>query len=139
MPRPPQTEIRMRLVIDTPVAGVAHSLQDKSSAPKDSKTSAAGESLTFDFPIRIAPGSKFYGEQVRAEGPERRFVYIAIGRQAGGHDMRWSRRMKIDIHEISQALLDAALAGKVLEGTVIGTASDGTPACATQRASWRVV
>jgi hypothetical protein len=137
MARPPQIEIRMRLVVAAPVPGVAHSLQDQKSRPVDPKTSISGEPLTFDFPIRLAPGPKFFGEQVRREGAERRFVYIAIGQQAGGHSP-WSRRMKIDIHDIPSALLDKALAGSRLVGTVHGTASDGTPACATVRAeSWQ--
>jgi hypothetical protein len=133
MARPPQSEIRMRLVVQGPVAGVRHSLQDKKSKPVDPKASAAGEALVFDFPIRIADGPKFYGEQVRSEGPERRFVYIAIGKQAGELGSPWSRRMKIDIHDIPQALLDGAMAGKRLVGTVHGTGKDGSPACATVR------
>ena len=134
-----QAEIRMRLVVETPVPGVAHSLQDKKNRPVDPKTSQGGESLTFDFPVRIAPGPKFYGEQVRSEGPERRFVYIAVGRPAGGHDPLWSRRMKIDIHDVPQALLDGAAAGKRLVGTLNGTGADGTPACATVRVkAWRL-
>ncbi len=139
MARPPQTEIRLRLVIESPVPGVAHSLQDKKGAPVDAKVSRAGESLTFDCPIRIGPGPKFYGEQVRSEGPVRRFVYVAVGRQAGAHDFRWSRRMKIDIHNIPRALLDGAAAGRCLVGTVHGTAADGSPACATVGVeSWRL-
>jgi hypothetical protein len=126
-----QTEIRMRLLIEAPVAGVAHSLQDKKNSPVDPRISAKGESLRFDFPVRIAAGPKFYGEQVRSEGPERRFVYIATGSQAGQHVSPWSRRMKIDIHDIPQKLLDGAAAGRRLVGTVSGTAKDGTPACAT--------
>ncbi|HEV7658293.1 MAG TPA: DUF5990 family protein [Allosphingosinicella sp.] len=139
MARSPQTEIRMRLVIESPVPGVAHSLQDKKGAPVDAKVSAAGEALAFDCPIRIGPGPKFYGEQVRSEGPVRRFIYVAVGRQAGGHDFRWSRRMKIDIHDIPRALLDGAVAGKCLVGIVHGTAADGSPACATVPVeSWRL-
>lgn len=139
MARPPQPEIRMRLVIESPVPGVAHSLQDKKSSPVDAKSSAAGESLAFDFPVRIGPGPKFHGEQVRSEGPTRRFVYIAVGRQAGAHESCWSRRMKIDIHTIPRALLDGAIAGKCLVGAVHGTAADGSPVCATVRVqSWRL-
>lgn len=134
-----QTEIHMRLVIEAPVAGVAHSLQDKKNRPVDVKIARAGEPLVFDCPIRIGPGPKFYGEQVRSEGPVRRFVYVAVGRQAGAHDLRWSRRMKIDIHDVPQALLDGAMAGKCLVGTVHGTAADGSPACATVPVeSWRL-
>ena len=131
MAKQPQTEIAMRLVIEQPVAGVWHSLQDKKSKPLAAQVSQAGEALAFDFAIRIGPGPKFYGEQVRSEGPVRRFVYIAVGTQAGEHFSRWSRRMKIDVHDIAQVLLDGAMAGKRLVGTVNGTGKDGTPACAT--------
>jgi hypothetical protein len=141
MARPPQTEIRMRLVIENPVPGVAHSLQDKKSQPVDPRSSKKGEALAFDFPVRIAAGPKFFGEQVRSEGPERRFVYIAIGEQAGQKDTPWSRRMKIDIHLIPQTLLNLAMKGKVLEAVVNGTGSDGTPACATinPQQPWKAV
>lgn len=130
----------MRLTVERPVAGVRHSLQDKASKPVDPRTAVAGENLSFDFAIRIAEGPKFYGEQVRSEGPERRFVYIAVGHAAGDCDPVWSRRMKIDIHDIPQALLDAAAAGGVIEGRFAGTGPDGTPACATIRPiAWRIV
>jgi hypothetical protein len=139
MARPLQTEVRMRLVVERPVAGVLHSLQDKKNHPVDAKLSAGGEPIMFDFPIRIASGPKFYGEQVRSEGPLRRFVYIAVGQQAGDRSSCWSRRMKIDIHDIAPALLDGAMRGKRLVGKVAGTGADGTPACATVRAeSWRL-
>ena len=130
----------MRLVVETPVPGVAHSLQDKAGHPVDAKVSK-GAALVFEFPIRVADGPKFYGEQVRSEGPERRFVYIATGQQAGQQKSPWSRRMKIDIHTISATLIAKAKAGKVLEASVNGTGSDGTPACATTPLSkaWRIV
>jgi hypothetical protein len=140
MTRADQIEVRMRLVIENPVPGVVHSLQDKRNHPIDAVSSKSGEALTFEFPIRIAPGPKFYGEQVRSEGPERRFVYIAIGQQAGDGGSCWNRRMKIDIHDIAPALLERATKGKVLEGSVQGTGKDGTPACATVPARpWRAV
>ena len=138
MPRADQTEIRARLVIEQPVAGVLHSLQ-QDDAPLDPRRSKAGEPLAFDFPLRVAPGPKVFGPQVRREGPVRRFVYIRIGTAAGDRTSPWTRRMKIDIHDIEPALFDEAMAGGVLVGTINGTAKDGTPACATIRpVSWRV-
>jgi len=140
MPRADQTEIRARIVIEQPVPGVLHSLQEGDDKPLDPKRSQAGEPLAFDFPLRIAPGPKFFGPQVRREGSLRRFVYIRIGTAAGDRASPWTRRMKIDIHQIEQALLDAAMTGGVLEGTINGTLPDGSPACATIRpVSWRVV
>jgi hypothetical protein len=140
MARPAQTEIRLRLVIESPVPGVALSLQDKDSQPVDVKT-FKGAALTFDIAIRIADGPKFYGDYVRSEGPERRFVYIGVGQHAGQKDSPWRRRMKINIHDIPPALLDEAKAGKVIEGVIAGTGKDGTPACASipLLKTWRVV
>ena len=138
MARADQTEIKMRIVIEQPVAGVLHSLQED-DAPHDPKKSKAGEPLAFEFPLRIAPGPKFFGKQVRPEGPVRRFVYVRIGTSAGQHFSPWARRMKIDIHDIDPALLDKAVAGGVLEGTINDTAKDGSPACATIRpVTWRI-
>jgi hypothetical protein len=132
MPKAGQVGIRMRIVIENPVPGVLHSLQ-QDDAPLDAKRSAAGEALSFDFPVRIGPGPKFFGKQVRPEGPVRRFVYIRIGTSAGDHASPWTRRMKIDIHDIDPKLLEQAAKGAVLVGAINGTAKDGSPACATIR------
>lgn len=130
--RAEQIPVQMRIVIETPVPGVLHSLQSKDGHPLDPKVTQSGEPLTFDFPVRIAPGPKFFGDQVRREGPTRRFVYIRIGQSAGDPSSPWSRRMKIDIHDLEQALLDRATeAGGVVEMIVNGTGKDGSPACAT--------
>lgn len=138
MAKPPQTPIRMRITVENPVPGVFHSLQDKKSAPVDTKQSKDGTPLSFDFALRAADGPRFFGEQVRNEGPTRQFVYIAIGAQAGQHVCEWSRRMKIDIHDMPSAMVTAALAGALVEITVQGTGADGTPACATiAERSWR--
>lgn len=142
MGRADQREIRARLVIEQPVPGVLHSLQEGDDKPLDAKRSG-GEPLAFAFPLRIertADGAKFFGPQVRREGPLRRFVYVRIGTAAGDHASPWTRRMKVDIHDIDLALIDRAIAGGVLEGRLNGTSPDGSPACATIRpVTWRVV
>lgn len=139
MARAAQSEIRARIVIEQPVPGVLHSLQ-QDDAPLDARRSSGGAPLVFDFPLRVAPGPKFFGPQVRREGPVRRFVYVRIGTAAGDKASPWTRRMKIDIHDVDPALLDAAIAGGVLQATIGGTAKDGSPACATIRpVTWRVV
>ncbi|MEC3909717.1 DUF5990 family protein [Sphingobium sp. CR2-8] len=86
------------------------------------------------FPFASAPGPKFFGDDVRSEGPTRRFVYICIGQSVGDAASPWSRRMKIDIHDIDPDLPDrAASEGCVLETSMTGTGADGTAACATLR------
>ncbi|WP_029351427.1 DUF5990 family protein [Bosea sp. 117] len=127
-----QRAIRLRIIIEQPVIGVLHSLQAKDESPLDPKYSREGEALLFDFQVRAGPGFKLSGDQVRREGSVRRFVYIRIGQLAGDPSSPWSRRMKIDIHDIGRDLLDrAAEGGGVIETAVIGTGKDGTPACAT--------
>jgi hypothetical protein len=128
-----EVEIRVQPVIERPVPGVLHSLQAKDDHPLDPKRSASREPLVFAFPVRIGPGPRFFGDQVRREGPERRFVYVRVGQAAGDPASPWSRRMKIDIHDVPPPLLAQAEAGAVLVGTVQGTARDGTPAWATVR------
>ena len=131
MTRAGQTVINLRIVIEQPVIGVLHSLQAKDESPLDPKASKSGEALVFDFPVRVGPGPKFFGDQVRSEGPVRRFVYIRIGQLAGDASSPWSRRMKIDIHDIGDDLLAKAATGGVIDTTVGGTGKDGRPACAT--------
>jgi hypothetical protein len=134
-----QTEIRVRLVIEQPVPGVLHSLQEGDRTPLDPKRSRSGEPLAFEFPLRIGPGPKFFGPQVRREGPVRRFVYVRVGAAAGDRASPWARRMKIDIHDIAPSLLAKAATGALLIGTINGTAKDGSPACATIRpVNWAV-
>jgi len=128
----PHPTITLRLTIDDPVAGVTYSLQDDKSAPVGAVV-AGDAPLSFDVPVRIAPGPKMTGPFVRREGPARRFVYIAIGGQAGDAASIWSRRAKIDIHDIPAALVDRALAGDVLACRLPGRANDDGPACATVR------
>ena len=138
MARDGQVEIPLRIVIDNPVDGVWHSLQAKDGHPLDARRATAGDALAFDFPVRVAPGPKFFGDQVQREGKERRFVYIRVGQSAGDHGSPWSRRMKIDIHDLPSDLLDGAAAGDgTIEIVVDGTGKDGTPACATVRPTAR--
>lgn len=133
MARADQIVIAFRVVIEQPVIGVPYSLQEKDHLALDPKSSAAGEPLVFDFPVRVGPGPKFFGDQVRREGPERRFVYIRIGQLAGDAASPWSRRIKIDIHDIGGDLLADATGGGVIETRIVGVLEDGTPACGTVR------
>jgi hypothetical protein len=132
--------ITLRLTITNPVPGVAYSLQDKASTPVGTRI-ATDAPLSFDVPLRVADGPRFLGPFVRSEGPTRRFVYIAIGMNAGDPAACISRRAKIDIQDIPPALLEQALAGVILEARLPGRDKKGEPACATLRPleGWRTV
>ena len=132
-------QITLRLTIGEPVPGVAYSLQNKKSEPLG-MVIAGDQPLSFDVRVEVAPGPRFLGEFVRRDGPTRRFVYIAIGQQAGDPSSLWDRRAKIDIHDLPAELLEKALAGSVVEALLPGRAKDGGPACATVRplGSWKL-
>lgn len=133
------TPITLRLTIADPVPGVRYSLQ-KDDAPFEPVTATDG-SLSFDVPVRLSDDDRFLGPFVRREGPQRRFVYIRIGQSAGDHADTWSRRAKIDIHDIPADLLARARDGSVLEAVLPGRGKDGSPTCATVRplVGWRAV
>lgn len=133
------TPITLRLTIADPVPGVRYSLQ-KDDAPFE-PTTATEASLSFEVPVRLSEDGRFLGPFVRREGPARRFVYIRIGQSAGDHGSPWSRRAKIDIHDIPADLLAKAREGAVLEAVLPGRVKDGSPTCATVRPTrgWRVV
>ena len=128
--------VTLRLIIDDPVPGVRYSLQ-KDDMPFEPRTAGDGP-LAFELPVTLHPDGRMTGPFVRREGPQRRFVYIRIGTSAGDHASAWSRRAKVDIHTIPEALL---VPGARLEVHLPGRARDGSPACATLRPimEWRPV
>ena len=131
--------ITLRLTTADPVPGVAYSLQDKTNAPVDPRI-AEDDPISFDVPVTLSDDGRMTGPFVRREGPSRRFVYIAVGTSAGQHS-EWSRRAKIDVHDIPADLLALAREGRLLEAVLPGRARDGGPACATVRPlqPWRAV
>ncbi|TAJ64983.1 DUF5990 family protein [Brevundimonas sp.] len=128
--------VTLRLIIDDPVPGVRYSLQ-KDDMPFELRTAGDGP-IAFEIPITLQPDGRMTGPFVRREGPVRRFVYIRIGTSAGDHAAAWSRRAKIDIHDIPKALL---VPDALLEVHLPGRGKDGSPACATVRPAigWRPV
>ena len=124
--------ITLRLTIKDPVPGVCYSLQGQEGEPIDAVT-ATEAPLSLDAPVILNDDNRLTGPFVRREGPTRRFVYIGIGTHAGFPGAAWSRRAKIDIHDITADLLNAARQGRTLEVRLPGRAKDGGPACATVR------
>jgi len=128
--------VTLRLIIDDPVPGVRYSLQ-KDDMPFEPRTAGEGP-LAFEVPITLQADGRMTGPFVRREGPTRRFVYIRIGTSAGDHAAAWSRRAKIDIHDIPKAML---VPNALLEVHLPGRGKDGSPSCATVRpvSGWRPV
>jgi hypothetical protein len=136
-----EREVPLRIVVRRPPSGVSFALQrGKSDANGNANllapSKSSDDSLSFDFPVRVARGSgapRFLGEFT--QGPAgQRFVYLNSGTRAGQTGTHWDRRAKISLTAITLAMIDAvhAAPGTVLELEILGTAGDGGPVCASR-------
>ena len=138
MPKAPQPELPMRIVIEQPVPGVLLRLQS-GRADLAEPTAATALAVTFDFTVRVGPprtggAPNFLGPFT--QGPaDGRFVYVNVGKRAGQPDTPWDRRAKIPLTGITAALVKAVLekAGARLEVHIPGRGRDGGPTCAMVR------
>jgi hypothetical protein len=128
-------EIRLRIVIIKPPAGVMFALQ-RGKAELVSQTIATGADLSFELVVRAGSAGdgspNFLGPFV--QGPcGGRFVYVNSGTLAGQTDSCWTRRAKIHLQGITWDLIKRAAAKRsaVLEAKMAGTGRDGGPSCAT--------
>ena len=133
-PRAQQPELRLRITVAEPPAGVAFAMQRGRSDLVDAVETRA-DALVFEFGVSVADASCEPPRLVGpfAQGPPAgRFVYINVGTYAGQHSC-WSRRIKVPLHSLTPAVVSAAVAkpGTVLETRIRGTGRDGSPACAT--------
>ena len=128
-------EVRLRIVLEKPPAGVDYGLQKGSGSKYETVQLQRGDGgdLRFDFTL----SDTLRGPYV--QGPkDGRFVYIDIGTAAGQLGTCWSRRLKIPLGGITPEMIAT---GAILEARVHGTARDGGPACATPKpfGGWRAV
>jgi hypothetical protein len=133
------SEVKFRIVVRKPPAGVAFGLQlGKSAANTIVQTQqSAGKDLRFEFALSAVTGDgscppDFRGPAAQGRKGER-FVYLCVGQYAGQVGSPWARRMKVPLVAISGELVELALGRplSVLEAQVPGTARDGGPNAAT--------
>jgi len=138
----PETELQLRLTIVAPPRGVRFCLQ-RGSVELVDPVDSTGADLSFDLSVRVA--GKVAEGKLRFLGPftqgpaKTRFVYIRVGTLAGQADSPWTRRIIIDLGDLTEKLVRK---GGRLEARVAGTAKDGGPACARVPlldGGWRVL
>ena len=140
-----ERELTLRIVIETPPAGVDFGLQKGRGGDYETIQTqrSSGTDLRFEFAVRVKSKGNdlsFLGPYVQGP-PNGRFVYIDIGTYAGQSDTCWSRRLKIPLVGITAEMIDRSLAaGSVLETRVPGTGKDGGPTCATVKpfSGWKL-
>jgi hypothetical protein len=127
--------VKLRVVIEGPVPGVALALQRGRDALVPPVRSSP-EEVVFEVSaeVRAKPdGTKvLYGLDVHGP-PAARFLYVTVGVRAGQFGSPWDRRAKVPLTGISDDLFDLARGRTdvVLEARITGRARDGGPACAS--------
>ena len=142
-----ERQIRCRIVLESPTAGVLFGLQKGAGNDYETVQSqvSKGKDLRFEFDVRLEKAKdgspNFLGPF--AQGPrQKRFVYLDIGTYAGQKDTEWSRRLKIPLHDIAWRTLNEMDDSRdVLETRIAGTGRDGSPSCGTVKPfrGWKVV
>jgi Family of unknown function (DUF5990) len=145
---PAETEITMRIVLESPPAGIDFALQKGSGTNFEcvQKQRSTGGDLTFEFPLRVkltnGETPNFLGHFAQGKRDER-FVYIDIGTIAGQINTPWSRRLKVPLKGITAEMIVEYERGNdmIFETCVAGTGRDGGPNCATVKpfAGWKIV
>ena len=134
-PRAKYPELRLRITVVDPPAGVRVALQ-RGRCELSEAVQTRADALVFEFPVSVADASiappRLLGEFT--QGPVTgRFVYINVGTSAGQIGSPWTRRIKVPLYSLAPELVAKAIArpGTVLATRIKGTGRDGTPACAT--------
>jgi hypothetical protein len=142
-----ETEITMRIILESPPAGIDFTLQKGSGNNFEcvQKQRSTDRDLTFEFPLRVkltdGETPNFLGHFAQGTRDDR-FVYIDIGTFAGQHT-HWSRRLKVPLKGITAEMIADIERGKnlIFETRIPGTGRDGGPNCATVKpfAGWKIV
>jgi hypothetical protein len=133
-------ELRLRIVLERPPAGVDFGLQlGKGTGYRTVQTqrSQGDDDPSFDATVTIkgdrGDGPPNFLGPLAQGPPTGRFLYIDIGKSAGQADSGWDRRLKVPLVGISWSMIEQVAADTelVLEARLPGTGRDGGPSCAT--------
>ena len=141
-----ETEVRLRIVLVNPPAGVDFGIQDGKGNDYTTihKQRSNDSDLSFAFTVTDKDNRddglpNFLGPLTH--GPATgRFIYINVGKSAGQFDSCWNRRIKIPLGGITWEMIEKASTKMFLEGRLPGTGKDGGPSCATVNPTegWKV-
>jgi hypothetical protein len=133
-------EISIKIILLDPPGGVDYGLQKGHAHTYEivSLQHSSSGDLHFTCSIGLKTGKDgnpdFNGPFV--QGPAGgRFIYISIGTYAGQKNTPIGRRLKIPLTGITDPMIKKLQknTSQLLETRIIGTAKDGTPACATPK------
>lgn len=129
-------ELPIRITVVHPPKGVTFCVQ-RGKAALLPPSHADETTLTFDFTVRVgaqqADGSPNFLGPFTQGTPQERFVYVNAGTLAGQAASTWTRRAKVKLAGITQAMIETVFAtpGAVIEARIAGKAKDGGPPAAS--------
>ena len=129
-------ELRLRIAVLDPPAGVTFKVQ-RGNADLEPPSSVSSSAIVFDLSVRVdgvtrGGHPRFLGEYTQGP-PDGRFIYVNSGTLAGQADSCFTRRAKVPLAGIPEALVERAVntPGALLEARFQGRGRDGGPACAS--------
>ena len=129
-------EVPIRIVLVHPAEGVRFAVQRGKDALLP-PTHADDATITFDFTVRVGEpqpdgAPNFLGPYTQGS-PAERFVYVNAGTSAGDPGSPWTRRAKVKLAGITQAMIEKVQTtpGAVIEGRIAGQTKDGSPPAAS--------
>lgn len=136
----------LRIVVEHPIPGCAYALQ-RGKSEIDQIQIGAEFDLEFTRSMVLRPGSDGVMDPkgLYVQGPRNaRFLYITSGTLAGQAGSCWTRRAKVSLRGIENALpsTGVGLFPPLIEARILGRARDAGPACANEPllgAGWRLV
>jgi hypothetical protein len=131
-------ELSLRIVVEDPVPGLAIALQRGKAdlAPPASQSAAA---IAFDLEVTVdgrRPDGRprLLGPYVQGP-PDKRFVYLCVGKYAGQAESEWAGRVKVPLGDLGWAQIEALAPGRRLVARIAGRSPKGGPALAGVRLS----
>lgn len=138
-----EPEIALRITLVDPPLDIAFAMQHGRDQLHQ-LTRSTGPTLSFDFTVRVRAAKPLVFLGPFTQGPPAsRFVYVNSGTLACDRLSCWTRRAKIPLAGITDALVRELekTKGALLEARIAGKSRDGGPACATVPlldGGWRV-
>lgn len=136
---PERFELPIRIVVEDPVPGLAMALQRGRTAKAElvPPSSRSAEAMACDLEVtvdgRLPDGRpRLLGPYVQGP-PEARFVYLAVGRNAGQTDCKWGGRVKVPLDGLGWHKIEAFPSGGRLIARIAGQSPKGGPALASVR------
>jgi hypothetical protein len=132
-------ELPLRIVVEDPVPGLAIALQRGEAAKAELAPPASRSAAAVVFDLEVTVDGRRPDGRPRLLGrcvqgpPDKRFVYLCVGKYAGQAESEWAGRVKVPLGDLGWAQIEALAPGGRLVARIAGRSPKGGPALASIR------